>query len=66
MRELKCDELQFVTGGTGSCSAENSGGNTYGGVTDTSSIGQDIINVYEGLVMAMSHIIERVANSISN
>jgi len=63
MRELTVSELDFVSGGTGVCTPENSG-NDFGGITDTSSVGQDIINIYEGLVEATSHIIERVANAL--
>jgi hypothetical protein len=58
MRELTMEEIAVVSGGHDSC------GNNYGGVTDTSSIGNDLINFYEGLVAATSHIIERVANAI--
>lgn len=62
MRELTLKELGYVAGGHDSCSSAN-GGNNYGGVTDTSSIGQDLIQIYEGLVAATSHIIERVAKA---
>lgn len=62
MRELTTTEIGFVAGGHDSCSSEDSG-NNYGGVTDTASIGQDLIQIYEGLVMATSHMIERVANA---
>jgi len=62
MRELTMAEIGLVSGGTGVCS-DDSGGNTYAGVSDTRSIGRDIINVYEGLVEATSYIIERVANA---
>ncbi len=61
MRELTAAEIEFVSGGGDNCS--NEGGNNYGGVTDTSSIGKDLINIYEGLVEVTSHIIERVANA---
>ena len=66
MRELTLMEIDYVTGGTGVCTPENSGGggNNYGGVTDTSSVGRDLIAIYEGLVDATSHIIERVANAL--
>jgi|APCOG7522876152_1049122.scaffolds.fasta_scaffold143616_1 hypothetical protein len=63
MRELTMSEVEFVSGGTGVCTPENSG-NDYGGITDTSSVGEDIINIYEGLVEATSYIIERVANAL--
>ena len=66
MRELTMSEMDLVSGGTGVCTAEDTGGggNNYGGVTDTGSIGGDLINIYEGLVEATSHIIERVANAL--
>lgn len=60
MRELNQNELELVSGGTGVCTP----GNSYGGVTNTSSVGQDLINFYEGLVSATSHVIERVANAL--
>ena len=61
MRELTLSELCLVSGGGNECSTDD--GNTYGGVTDTSSVGDDLIAIYEGLVAVTSHIIERVANS---
>ena len=60
MRELTMQEMRRVSGAGDDCSSE---GNNYGGVTDTASIGDDLIEVYEGLVAVTSHIIERVANS---
>ena len=60
MRELTMQEMRLVSGAGDDCSAE---GNNYGGVTDTSSLGQDLIEVYEGLVAVTSYIIERVADS---
>ena len=62
MRELTTAEIDFVTGGGDNCS--NDSGNNYGGVTDTTSLGQDLINIYEALVEVTSHIIERVANAL--
>lgn len=60
MRELTMSEVEIVSGG-----CEPAGGsNEYGGVTDTTSLGQDIINMYEGLVEATSYVIERVANAL--
>ena len=61
MRELTMNEMRLVSGAGDEC--PSGGGNNYGGVTETSSIGRDLINIYEGLVEATSHIIERVANS---
>ena len=61
MRELTSAELDFVAGGADSCSSD---GNNYGGVSDTSSVGSDLIEIYEGLVEATSYVIERVANAL--
>ena len=63
MRELTVNEIGFVSGGAEQCKS-NQGCNNYGGVTDTGSDGQDIIDLYEGLVEATSYIIERVANAL--
>jgi hypothetical protein len=60
MRELTKAELSFVSGGIGECTPANS----YGGVTDTSSFGSDLINIYEGAVRFTSYVIERVANAL--
>ena len=64
MRELNTTELDFVSGGMMRCTPEEMG-NTWGGITDTYSIGRDIINIYEGLIEATSYMIERVANSFN-
>lgn len=61
MRELTVSETNFVSGAGDDCS---SGGNTYGGISDTTTIGNEIVAIYEGLVAATSHIIERVANAL--
>ena len=61
MRELTLNEMSFVSGAGDDCS---SGGNNIGGVTDSASLGDDLINIYEGLVSATSYIIERVANAL--
>lgn len=58
MRELTLNEVSRVAGGE--CPA----GNNYGGITEPTSFGQDMINIYEGLVQATSYIIERVANAL--
>ncbi len=63
MRELTMTEIGVVSGGTETCSATDAV-NTYSGVADVAGIGRDIINAYEGLVEAASHIIERVATSL--
>lgn len=59
MRELNTAELDLVSGGVGMCTPANS----YGGITDPGSFGRDVVNFYEGLVFATSHIIERVARA---
>jgi hypothetical protein len=60
MRLLNESEMAQVCGATGVCTP----GNSYGGVTDTGSFGRDLVSIYEGLVSATSHVIERVANAI--
>lgn len=57
-------EIGFVSGAGDDCSSGDSGGNNYGGITDTNSVGKEIVEIYEGLVAATSHIIERVANAL--
>lgn len=68
MRELTMSEIGFVSGAGDECSggggSGDSGGNSYGSINDTSSVGNEIIELYEGLVAATSHIIERVANAL--
>ncbi|HEX7075182.1 MAG TPA: hypothetical protein VF226_14180 [Hyphomicrobiaceae bacterium] len=63
MRELALHELTQVAGG-GDLSCGPDDGNNYGGVSDTESFGDDVINLYEGLVSATSYIIERLANAL--
>ncbi len=63
MRELRETELSFVSGAGDECSSGGSG-NDLGGITDSSSIGDDLVNIYEGVVQAVSHVIERVANAL--
>ena len=63
MRELNATELTLVSGAGDECSSGGSG-NDIGGITDSSSIGQDLINIYEGVVAAVSHVIERVADAL--
>jgi hypothetical protein len=62
MRELTLSEMNFVSGAGDDCSS--GGGNDIAGVSDSESLGKDLINIYEGLVSATSHIIERVANAL--
>jgi hypothetical protein len=63
MRELTMVEVGLVSGGGDSCSAEDSG-NNYGGVTDTTTLGQDMINAYEAAIEVVSYVIERVAKAL--
>lgn len=62
MRLLTVNELQMVSGGEGQCTPSD-GGNDIGGVTDPDSLGSDLIVIYEALVAATSHVIERVADA---
>ncbi len=61
MRELTSSEMACVAGAGDECGT--GGGNNYGGVTDPQTLGQDLVEIYEGLVEATSYIIERVAES---
>lgn len=63
MRELTASEIGLVSGAAGDCSSGD-GGNNIAGVTQPETIGTDLIEIYEGLVAATSHIIERVANAL--
>ena len=65
MRELNVNELVLVAGGgeEDQCTPENSG-NEIGGITEPETLGNFLIGVYEGVVQAMSYIIERVAVSL--
>jgi len=58
MRELTTSEVSQVSGGV-VCTPENS----IGGISNFSTLRDDLINFYEGLVGATSHVIERVANA---
>ncbi len=62
MRELTTSEMHLVAGAGDDCAGD--GGNQYGGINDTSSIGEELVEIYEGLVFATSHVIERVANAL--
>lgn len=65
MREITRAELPFIAGGNDyQCTPSDSGGNNYGGVSNTKNFGDDIVNLYEGLVHATSHVIERVARAL--
>jgi len=62
MRDLTLEELHFVTGAGDECEDEGDGPEIFG--IKTEDIGDAAIEVYEGLVEATSHIIERVANAL--
>jgi len=67
MRDLTMSEIGFVSGAGDDCPGDSGGdssGNTYGGISDPASVGNEIISFYEGLVAATSYIIERVAKSL--
>ncbi len=61
MRELTSSELSFVSGAGDGCSGGS--GNNIGGVTNSGNFGRDLINIYEAVVQATSHVIERVADA---
>ena len=63
MRELTMEEISRVSGGTGECTGQQSG-NNYGGITEPGTLGQELIEIYEGLVEATSYVIERVARAL--
>lgn len=67
MRELTKEELSQVAGGgdTQTCTVETAL-NDYNGIKNPSSIGNDLIDIYEGLIAATSHVIERVAFAMHN
>ena len=58
MRELTLNETNLVSG------ADCVAGNTYGGIVQPSSVGDEIIAIYEGLIQATSYMFERVANAL--
>lgn len=60
MRELTAKETELVGGGVGVCTPSNS----YYGVSQPSRLGADLINIYEGMVAAASHIFERVGKAL--
>jgi hypothetical protein len=62
MRELTLNELQFVTGAGDECEDEDASPEVAG--IETNKVGRAAIEIYEGLVEATSHIIERVANAL--
>ncbi len=66
MRTLEQHEIRAVAGGEGTCTPDDAGGNNLGGVTDPPGLGDDLVNIYEGIVQATSHVIERVADSFQD
>lgn len=64
MRLLNEMETGLVCGAEGVCTPSDPSGNTYGGVINPDAVGREIIAIYEGLVAATSHIIERVADAL--
>lgn len=65
MRELNSRELGLVSGGIYACTM-NDANNAYVGIVNPGRVGNDLIGIYEGVVMATSHVIERVANALGN
>ncbi len=63
MRELTASEIGMVSGAGGDCSSGD-GGNNLAGITSPEKIGEELVAIYEGLVAATSHMIERVANAL--
>ncbi len=63
MRTLTSTELNTVAGGSDTCSSGDAG-NDYGGIVDTTSVGDELIEIYEGVVAATSYVIERVAEAL--
>lgn len=61
MRELQMEELMLVSGGH-ECTVAYAN-NVYKGVSNPSKVGDDLIGIYEGVVAAFSHVIERVATA---
>ncbi len=60
MRQLTAKEITQIAGGN---EHQCTPGNSIGGVSNFPSIGGDLINFYEGIVAATSHVIERVAGA---
>jgi len=67
MRDLTATEIGWVSGGADSCTSGGADdGNEYLGGTSPNNFGKVLIAVYEGAVAATSHVIERVANALSD
>ena len=65
MRILNHEECRQVAGGTGVCTPEDAMNDLYG-IQNPGSLGRDLVNIYEGLVFATSHVIERVFNAFND
>jgi hypothetical protein len=65
MRALKAEELTLVSGGHNVCTPEDAMNDFYG-IQNTNTLGQDLINIYEGAIGFTSYVIERVALSFYN
>jgi len=63
MRTLKDEECALVSGGHDQVCTPADAMNDFYGIQNTNSLGQDLVNIYEGLVFATSHVIERMAFS---
>ncbi len=57
MRNLNMEEINFVSGAGDTCDATS-------GVGDQTTLAQDIINAYEGLIEATVYIMERVTKAV--
>ena len=62
MRSLTAIEMSWVSGGAEVTATAGTKGASVTVKSDTGSFGKDLIAVYEGLVEATSHVIERVAS----
>lgn len=64
MRKLDTEELTLIAGGDGAyaCTPAQAN-NVYYGIANPPGLGGDLISIYEGVVMATSHVMERVIKS---
>ena len=65
MRVLSTDECRQVAGGHDVCTPADAMNDFYG-IQNTTTFGQDLVNIYEGLVFATSHVIERISWSFKD
>ncbi len=61
MRELRTNELEFVSGGL--VCTQGEGGNVLYGISRPDRFGDFMIDLYEGAIQGTSYMIERVANA---